>query len=190
MTRSQAEAHARVEAAALSLFSTRGYAQTTVDDIVERAGVARRTFFRHFDSKREILFWGQSTLQEAHARAIAAAPSGSSPLAMAGAALDAAADIMQPRIALIRRRQEVITSNVELQERELLKRSQLSRALAEALTSRGVDPLTAAVTAEAALGAYGIAFRGWAEGRTESLRESVSAALDGLRALERPLTVT
>src|ERR1044072_4475048 len=34
----------------------RGYAQTTVADIAERAGVTARTFFRHFADKREVLF--------------------------------------------------------------------------------------------------------------------------------------
>ncbi|MFZ0090625.1 MAG: TetR family transcriptional regulator [Solirubrobacteraceae bacterium] len=183
MTPLQADAHARVEAAALSLFTQKGYAHTTVDDIVDGAGLARRTFFRHFANKREVLFWGHSTLQEAHAGAVAATPEGSSPLEMAAAALNAAADIMRPRKALIRQRQAVIAANVELQERELLKRSQLSHALAQALTARGVDPFAAAVTAEAALGAYGIAFRGWAEGRSEDLHTSVSAALDALRTL-------
>ena len=180
------DAHARVEAAALSLFTAKGYAQTTVDDIVEQAGLARRTFFRHFANKREILFWGQSTLQEAHARAVAAAPLDSSPLQLAGGALHAAADIMQPRLALIRQRQAVIGANVELQERELLKRSQLSQALADTLTMRGVAPLTAAVTAEAALGAYGVAFRAWADGHRQDLHEAVDAVLESLRGLDRP----
>ena len=37
--------------AALKLFSENGYAETTIDDIVEAAGVSRRTFFYHFPTK-------------------------------------------------------------------------------------------------------------------------------------------
>ncbi|GAB2688176.1 TetR family transcriptional regulator [Thalassiella azotivora] len=37
--------------AALELFAQRGYDGTTVDAVAERAGVARRTFFRHFATK-------------------------------------------------------------------------------------------------------------------------------------------
>lgn len=43
-------------AAAMELFSTKGYEGTTVDEIAARAGVARRTFFRHFRSKEEAIF--------------------------------------------------------------------------------------------------------------------------------------
>lgn len=40
----------------MELFATKGYEATTVDEIAARAGVARRTFFRHFRSKEEAIF--------------------------------------------------------------------------------------------------------------------------------------
>ncbi|MFC0051268.1 TetR family transcriptional regulator [Streptomyces actinomycinicus] len=43
-------------AAAMELFATKGYEATTVDEIAAAAGVARRTFFRHFRSKEEAIF--------------------------------------------------------------------------------------------------------------------------------------
>lgn len=43
-------------AAAMELFATKGYEATTVDEIAAMAGVARRTFFRHFRSKEEAIF--------------------------------------------------------------------------------------------------------------------------------------
>ncbi|WP_374194698.1 TetR family transcriptional regulator [Streptomyces sp. VRA16 Mangrove soil] len=43
-------------AAAMELFATKGYEATTVDEIAATAGVARRTFFRHFRSKEEAIF--------------------------------------------------------------------------------------------------------------------------------------
>jgi AcrR family transcriptional regulator len=43
-------------AAAMHLFATQGYEATTVDEIAATAGVARRTFFRHFRSKEEAIF--------------------------------------------------------------------------------------------------------------------------------------
>ncbi len=45
-----------LSAAAMELFATKGYEATTVDEIAAAAGVARRTFFRHFRSKEEAIF--------------------------------------------------------------------------------------------------------------------------------------
>lgn len=43
-------------AAAFQLFIERGFEQTTVDDIVALAGVGRRSFFRYFPSKEDVVF--------------------------------------------------------------------------------------------------------------------------------------
>ena len=40
---------------ATEVFAARGYAGTRVDDIVERAGISRRTLYQHFDSVEAII---------------------------------------------------------------------------------------------------------------------------------------
>jgi TetR/AcrR family transcriptional regulator, regulator of mycofactocin system len=47
-----------VARAALDLFNRQGYDETTVDEIAAAVGVSRRTFFRYYDSKREVV-WGE-----------------------------------------------------------------------------------------------------------------------------------
>src|SRR5215475_13666731 len=42
--------------AAINLFLANGYERTTAEDIAEAAGVARRTFFRHFRTKEDAIF--------------------------------------------------------------------------------------------------------------------------------------
>jgi len=44
-----------ITTAALEAFAERGYVATTVDDIVQRAGIGRATFYLHFDSKAAVL---------------------------------------------------------------------------------------------------------------------------------------
>ncbi|TQM09069.1 TetR family transcriptional regulator [Pseudonocardia kunmingensis] len=44
-----------VEDAALQLYRERGIHETTIDELCERAGVARRTFFRYYGSKEDVL---------------------------------------------------------------------------------------------------------------------------------------
>jgi AcrR family transcriptional regulator len=43
-----------IEKSAQQLFETRGFADTTVDDIVARAGVAKGAFYHHYDSKESV----------------------------------------------------------------------------------------------------------------------------------------
>jgi mycofactocin system transcriptional regulator len=47
-----------VARAALDLFNRQGYDQTTVDQIAAAVGVSRRTFFRYYESKRDVV-WGE-----------------------------------------------------------------------------------------------------------------------------------
>jgi mycofactocin system transcriptional regulator len=46
-----------LELIALQLFAERGFDSTTVDDVAEAAGIGRRTFFRYFASKNDVV-WG------------------------------------------------------------------------------------------------------------------------------------
>src|SRR5690348_2834357 len=48
------DAVGRLQQAALELFVERGYDNTTVADIAERAELTERTFFRYFADKREV----------------------------------------------------------------------------------------------------------------------------------------
>jgi len=54
--RRASETRARIAEAALELFTTNGYDETTIDQIAGAAGVGRRTVFRHFATKEAMLF--------------------------------------------------------------------------------------------------------------------------------------
>lgn len=53
--RRRAETQQRIMSAAMGLFSTRGYAETTVEDITEAADVGKGTFFNYFPTKDALL---------------------------------------------------------------------------------------------------------------------------------------
>jgi AcrR family transcriptional regulator len=65
-----AERRQLIEDAAARLFARRGYADTTVEDIVAEAGVSKPMLYRHFDSKKEL----QMKLLERRRDELAAAP--------------------------------------------------------------------------------------------------------------------
>lgn len=56
-----------LELVALQLFAERGFDSTTVDDVAEAAGIGRRTFFRYFASKNDVV-WGDWEVALAHFR--------------------------------------------------------------------------------------------------------------------------
>ncbi|MDO9458398.1 TetR/AcrR family transcriptional regulator [Nocardioides sp.] len=53
----------RMVEAAFALFDEQGYDATTVDQIVDRAGVSRSTFFRAFGAKEDVIFPRHEDLQ-------------------------------------------------------------------------------------------------------------------------------
>ena len=57
MGRPKATSRAELERLAFELFARQGFDETTVDDIAGAAGIGRRTFFRYFASKNDLV-WG------------------------------------------------------------------------------------------------------------------------------------
>jgi AcrR family transcriptional regulator len=68
-----ARTRSRLVDAAFELFGDRGYDATTVEAIAERAGIARRTFFRYFRSKDDVIFPDHDTQLAVIAQFLAAA---------------------------------------------------------------------------------------------------------------------
>jgi AcrR family transcriptional regulator len=161
MSRWEPDAAGRFRAAAMELFVERGYEQTSVADIATRAGLTARTFFRHFDDKREVLFDGSRRLQEIMVGALAAAPSSATPIDAVGAAVLATAGFFSDNRDFGRKRHAVILANAELRERELIKMATLTAALAEALRARGVTEPDASLAAEAGIAVFRVAFGLW-----------------------------
>jgi AcrR family transcriptional regulator len=184
MGRWEPNASGRLREAAMELYVERGFEQTTVADIAERAGLTARTFFRYFADKREVLFAGSAVLQENLVIALANAPASASPMQAISAALDAAAAMLGDGRDFSRRRQSVIAANAELQERELMKMASLSAALASGLRRRGVTDPQAGLAAEAGIAVFRVAFERWvSEPGDHDLAQVMHDSLDQLKAL-------
>jgi AcrR family transcriptional regulator len=184
MSRWEPNARGRLEQAALELYRERGFDQTTVAEIAERAGLTERTFFRHFADKREVLFWGQDRLRETYVSAIAAAPDSAAPIDAVAAALQAAVPMFRERHERARQRQAVIAAHPGLQERELLKHASLAAAMAGALRGRGVPEPAASLAAEAGVIAFKTAYARWVtEPGEPDLSQLIRESLDQLKLM-------
>jgi AcrR family transcriptional regulator len=164
MGRWQPGAAGRLAEAALDLYVERGYEQTTVVEIAERAGVTARTFFRYFADKREVLFVGSEVLRKRMVDALAAAPANATPFEAVAVALDAVAEVLGTDHRHSARRQQVLMANTELRERELIKMARLADALTEGLVARGVAHPDARLAAEAEVTVFRVAFEAWVTG--------------------------
>jgi AcrR family transcriptional regulator len=60
--------------AAVNLFSDKGFDETTVDDIAQASGVSRRSFFRYFSSKNDLMAHGILSYGTSLAEAIQGCP--------------------------------------------------------------------------------------------------------------------
>jgi AcrR family transcriptional regulator len=185
MGRWEPDARGRLAAAAMELYVERGFDQTTVAQIAERAGLTERTFFRHYADKREVLFAGTGEFQSIFLDAIAAAPAGASPMDAVAAALTAAGQMFAGLRDGARVRQGVIDAHPELRERELIKMATLATSIAEALRARGVVEPAASLAAEAGVAVFRVAFERWL---VEDAEPSLARVLDDMLAELRTVT--
>jgi AcrR family transcriptional regulator len=153
----------RLKRAALELYLERGYDNVTVTHIAERAGLTRRSCFRYFPDKREVLLAGSERLPPALAEAVLAADPNAAPLA---AVLDALARVGAELVEHVdgaTERRAVIDASPELQERERTKTAAITEAIRKALKQRQVKAGTAELVAQLAAVAFQNAFRHWIE---------------------------
>jgi AcrR family transcriptional regulator len=177
----------RLQKAALELFASQGFEETTAAQIAQSVGLTERTFFRYFSDKREVLFAGQDQFEQAFLVGMDEAPSDASPIGSVARALRSGAALFpDERRSFSRKRQVVIDQNPPLQEREQHKLSHLAITLAQALRGRGVDELEASLAARCAVTVFELAFARWiSEGERRSLTDITDEVLHNLLALTR-----
>ncbi len=173
--------------AAITLFAEQGYEETTVAEIAERAGLTKRTFFRYFSDKREVLFSGSGELRELWLGAVTAAPPEAAPFAVVTAGFDPVAEMFIERHDFARTRSRIIEANPELQERELIKLQTLADAIKAALIDRGVLANAAVLAAQAGVTVFHVAFASWVQqDDPTAFRRLMDESLQELRAVTAP----
>jgi AcrR family transcriptional regulator len=171
----------RLARAALALFDERGYEQTTVDDITERAGLGRTTFFRYYRSKEDVIFPDHDRLLEQVSHRLATSGH--------RAALAAVCDAV--RLVLLHyldegdlaRRRYALTSTVPaLRDREIASVARYQRLFREFIAARMADPaepapLRAELMAAAVVAAHNHVLRRWLRGESPDPVAEVDGAL-------------
>ncbi|MER6911981.1 TetR family transcriptional regulator [Streptomyces sp. NPDC000594] len=157
-------------AAAMELFATKGYEATTVDEIAATAGVARRTFFRHFRSKEEAIFPDHDdTLVRAEA-VLNAAPAHEPPLDTVCRGIKEVMRMYAASPAVSVERYRLTREVPTLREREIASVARYERLFTRYLLGHfderdhhdgNDDPLLAEVAASAVVTAHNHVLRRW-----------------------------
>ncbi|MGW7271070.1 TetR family transcriptional regulator [Streptomyces sp. NPDC054864] len=145
---------AELASLALELFAERGFDETTVEDIAHAAGLSKRSFFRYFPSKEDVVFGAVESMADEVADEVRRRPDGEEPWDCLHHVLRA----WQERIHASGRQLAelaLIDATPSLRARLHQKRDAMRAQVAEALAERrdakldmfGADLLTAAATA-------------------------------------------
>lgn len=185
MGRWEPDAQGRLVKAAMELFSDRGYEQTTVAEIAERAGLTERTFFRHYSDKREVLFGSGTEFRDSFVDRLDGALASMPALQAVTTAAQAAGASLEERVGrdFASARQKLVSANPALRERELIKIADVTAAMAEVLRRRGVEEPEASMTAEIGMAGFRVGFDRWlAPGERRTLPGLIHEALGRIPA--------
>ena len=174
-----------LELIALRLFAERGFDDTTVDQIAAEAGVSRRTFFRYFDSKAEVL-WSEFDAEVDNLRSVlAATPSDVPIMESVRAAVLAVNHYGADDVPELRARMSLLNANSELAASAMAHYDAWERAIIDFVADRSQQPrfsLYPMVVGRTALAACRAAYERWAARADADLGVYLDAALRALSA--------
>jgi AcrR family transcriptional regulator len=185
--RPRRSSRATLEEAAAELFLENTYAATTVEQIAQRAGVSRATFFNYFASKADLLWAGLDDTLRAAGEAVAAVVPAGPDAAPVDAVVDAIADAARSRgegwLPLALTQHEVMGLGADVAGEGVARAAPLvdpvAQALARAAGRRASDgPVRVAASVVAAAAVMAWAADGVGRG---PLEDAVRLALDPLR---------
>jgi len=168
----------------LRLFTDQGFHETTVDQIAAAAGVSRRTFFRYFDAKSEVL-WSEFDSEVTAIRAMLAETPDLPVMEAVRQAIIAVNHYRAADVDELRMRMYLISTVPELAASATVHYDAWERAIAEYVARRAdqpADSLYPLAAGRATLAACRAAYERWSARADADLTVYLDAALRGLAA--------
>ncbi|TCC36411.1 TetR/AcrR family transcriptional regulator [Kribbella speibonae] len=125
-----------IQRVAVRLFDTRGYTQTSIDDIAESAGIGRTSYFRYFRSKSSVVWYDFRAARERLRPALAQAHPDDDPMDVVRAALVDSIVYTEDDVEFLRTRDHLLENNVELFKEAAAHSLGTAQVLADYLRSR------------------------------------------------------
>ena len=165
-----------VQRVALALFAEQGFEETTLDDVAAAVGVSRRTLFRYYPSKNDMV-WGDFDWVLRRLRDLLARTDPAAPLMVALAEAAVASNRYEPGdLPELRIRMTLITTVPSLQAHSMLRYAEWRDVVAEFAAQRlGTAPgdLVPQAIGHAALGASMAAFEHWVTDPASDLEDNL-----------------
>lgn len=155
--RQRAAVRSEIIATALEMFSTDGFDETPIDRIVETVGVSRRTFFRYFGTKEDIVLGDLIARGEVIAGELAARPAGESPWEALRAALHASRATTVPDMDAALALGKMLYATPSLRARLMEKRLRWQEMFVPLLAARMDGPAESATLRATAITAAALA---------------------------------
>ena len=179
----------QLELIALRLFTKQGFDETPIEQIAAEAGVSRRTFFRYYRSKADVL-WGDFDAEVTHiAAALAAVPASVPMMDAIRQAVVAANHYRAEDVPELRTRMNLIASVPALQSSAAMRYDAWERAISDfagARLGQPADSLYPLAVGRATLAACRAAYDRWVARADADLTVYLDAAITALATGFRP----
>ncbi|XVQ07630.1 TetR family transcriptional regulator [Spirillospora sp. CA-255316] len=178
-----------IEKVALELFETRGFRETSADDIAAAAGISRRSFFRYFESKNNILFGGFETILRDLEKWFSSVPDDRPMFEVIADAVLRFNRMHSDGPVAHRARMKLILQTPALRANAALRHAEWLAVVARFAARRmGAPPesLGPQLAAHVALGASNAAYEQWLRDESSDLAELVQRAFAMVQMLPEP----
>jgi AcrR family transcriptional regulator len=172
----------QVRDAVLREFAIHGFEETSVEKVAHAAGISRRTFFRYFQTKEDVVVTGLHESGQFLVRLIEDRPVDEHPVVTLQQALEAFLTYYQQNRARSWAILQMIQSHAGLRARFLVHRDQWRAQVAELLHRRGVDQHAADLLASNALAVLTVVYDQWYDDQDLDLQAAID---DGFATLRR-----
>jgi AcrR family transcriptional regulator len=181
----QRRIHAELIAAGTAMFRDRGFDDTTVSDIAAHVGISRRTFFRYFKTKDDLVFRWMDEQGQFVMPLLAARPADEAPLVAMRNTFIALAEHHDSESERVRFLTQLIFDTPTLEGRyhgeHARWESEFVRILKKGQRASAANLFSLQVQVAASITVFVIAIRTWAKGgRSKLLRPAVETAFDAL----------
>jgi AcrR family transcriptional regulator len=174
--------------AAEALFVSNGFEQTTIEQIARAAGVSRRTFFRYFESKEDVLAHHADQLGEHLYAALAARPLREPPLVAIRHALVPAVEAGLENRDVLRCTIRLLRETTSLRRIVMARQNRLEERVAGLMARRlgvGAGDNTPMLLAFLTRALIDTAFNAWYDHETDDVAGLVDDLVARLRSVVR-----